>query len=136
LYGNLAAGFGVNAGRSPLNVRHAILGVQSLDVEAWKKKTLVQGLAPSKHETANLFFRSIEELEMDDRRRLFTFWTGLVALPPRGFEGLATLVLTIGGSVTKAATCYRMLHIPLVISETEMKALLVGLISDGGFTNN
>lgn len=133
--GEVASGFGVHAGLSAAELRRAILGVQDLEITAWRARTQTQLIARGTEEAVDLFFSCLAKLELADRKKILHFWTGLVALPPGGFSGLSRLQLTIGSSVPKASTCYNHLSIPALTDEGDMLALLVGLISDGTFTD-
>ena len=137
-YRMLTAGFGNEAADGSITdavLRRRILGTQTLDVAEWRSRTNVVKVGVMTSDTTNLFFRSVEKLDAEGRRNLLAFWTGSVALPPRGFAALPHLTLHIGGQVAKAATCFSQLFIPAVSSETDMDALLVGLTSAGAFTD-
>ena len=62
-------------------------------------------------------------------KHLFTYWTGLEALPVRGFRGLNTPeglklnVLHGIGNLFKASTCFYSLTIPSASTKEELESI-------------
>ncbi|KAF7684639.1 E3 ubiquitin-protein ligase SMURF2 [Astathelohania contejeani] len=123
-----------------------IFGNSNVDVRAWKELTVIKDCKNNTDnaiKTVNIFWKFVESLSVDDRKKLLKFWTGSSNLPIIDVQAnnnkLFTLVIGDGdnNSYPKAHTCINELYnIPYVDNEEYFKTKfdMIKSAADSEFT--
>ena len=122
--------------RLDLNSLEAIIkGEETFPVDQWRAVT-IQG---SRTGVMDMFWDILDELSELEKKKLFTFWTGMDRLPAGGFAAFGTPFHLKLNVVTTAAPCPRLivshtcsnqLDLPLARNKTELKASILGAIDE------
>ncbi|XP_035904270.1 E3 ubiquitin-protein ligase Nedd-4 isoform X2 [Anopheles stephensi] len=112
-------------------------GIQSIDVNDWKKNTMYKGDYYANHAVVQWFWRAVLSFNNEMRARLLQFVTGTSRVPMNGFKelygsnGPQLFTIEKWGTVNnfpRAHTCFNRLDLPPYESYAQLKEKLVSAI--------
>ncbi|XP_052863204.1 E3 ubiquitin-protein ligase Nedd-4-like [Anopheles cruzii] len=112
-------------------------GIQSIDVNDWKKNTMYKGDYYANHAVVLWFWRAVLTFNNEMRARLLQFVTGTSRVPMNGFKelygsnGPQLFTIEKWGTVNnfpRAHTCFNRLDLPPYESYTQLKHKLISAI--------
>ncbi|XP_061505720.1 E3 ubiquitin-protein ligase Nedd-4 isoform X4 [Anopheles gambiae] len=112
-------------------------GIQSIDVNDWKKNTMYKGDYYANHAVVQWFWRAVLSFNNEMRSRLLQFVTGTSRVPMNGFKelygsnGPQLFTIEKWGTVNnfpRAHTCFNRLDLPPYESYAQLKEKLISAI--------
>uniref|UniRef100_A0A182ITS4 HECT-type E3 ubiquitin transferase n=1 Tax=Anopheles atroparvus TaxID=41427 RepID=A0A182ITS4_ANOAO len=112
-------------------------GIQSIDVNDWKKNTMYKGDYYANHAVVQWFWRAVLSFNNEMRARLLQFVTGTSRVPMNGFKelygsnGPQLFTIEKWGTVNnfpRAHTCFNRLDLPPYESYAQLKEKLISAI--------
>uniref|UniRef100_A0A182JS61 HECT-type E3 ubiquitin transferase n=1 Tax=Anopheles christyi TaxID=43041 RepID=A0A182JS61_9DIPT len=112
-------------------------GIQSIDVNDWKKNTMYKGDFYANHAVVQWFWRAVLSFNNEMRARLLQFVTGTSRVPMNGFKelygsnGPQLFTIEKWGTVNnfpRAHTCFNRLDLPPYESYAQLKEKLISAI--------
>ncbi|XP_049537931.1 E3 ubiquitin-protein ligase Nedd-4-like isoform X4 [Anopheles darlingi] len=112
-------------------------GIQSIDVNDWKKNTMYKGDYYANHAVVLWFWRAVLSFNNEMRARLLQFVTGTSRVPMNGFKelygsnGPQLFTIEKWGTVNnfpRAHTCFNRLDLPPYESYAQLKERLISAI--------
>uniref|UniRef100_A0A182NSD2 HECT-type E3 ubiquitin transferase n=1 Tax=Anopheles dirus TaxID=7168 RepID=A0A182NSD2_9DIPT len=112
-------------------------GIQSIDVNDWKKNTMYKGDYYANHAVVQWFWRAVLSFNNEMRARLLQFVTGTSRVPMNGFKelygsnGPQLFTIEKWGTVNnfpRAHTCFNRLDLPPYESYAQLKDKLISAI--------
>ncbi|XP_053671784.1 E3 ubiquitin-protein ligase Nedd-4 [Anopheles nili] len=112
-------------------------GIQSIDVNDWKKNTMYKGDYYANHAVVQWFWRAVLSFNNEMRARLLQFVTGTSRVPMNGFKelygsnGPQLFTIEKWGTVNnfpRAHTCFNRLDLPPYENYAQLKEKLISAI--------
>jgi len=108
-----------------------LVGVPEIDVDDWKEHTVYGGDYSKSHKIVDWFWKSVKNLESEQRAKLLQFVTGTSRVPAHGFSALQgsdgrisrfaiTSVERSASTLPKSSTCFNRLYLPKYSSFDEL----------------
>jgi len=122
-----------------LDLKFLLTGISEIDVEDWEKNTDYEGYDKYDITIIN-FWKCVNEINMENRKKLLIFATGNSQIPTTGFKDLQGNGVIRHFTLTKAEnindlpishTCINQIDLPPYKSYTQLKKKLLLAISEG-----
>ncbi|CBY07488.1 unnamed protein product [Oikopleura dioica] len=109
----------------------ALCGTQEIDLQDWRSHTEYRGGYFDSNDTVELFWKYIEELDVENRLKFLQFVTGTTSIPYEGFCGLRgpngpkPFCVEQWGTVNdlpRAHTCFNRIDLPPYATMSQLKS--------------
>jgi hypothetical protein len=109
----------------------ALCGTQDIDLQDWRSHTEYRGGYFDSNDTVELFWKYIEELDLENRLKFLRFVTGTTSIPYEGFCGLRgpngpkPFCVEQWGTVNdlpRAHTCFNRIDLPPYATMSQLKS--------------
>jgi len=109
----------------------ALCGTQEIDLQDWRSHTEYRGGYFDSNDTVELFWKYIEELDLENRLKFLQFVTGTTSIPYEGFCGLRgpngpkPFCVEQWGTVNdlpRAHTCFNRIDLPPYATMSQLKS--------------
>ncbi|GJN15803.1 hypothetical protein PR202_gb02745 [Eleusine coracana subsp. coracana] len=117
------------------NFNQMLAGINdTIDVKEWKAHTDYHGYRRKSHRV-EWFWKAVEAMTVEQRRRLLFFWTSVEYLPFDGFSGLGSRLSIFRSHnscdhLPTSGTCFYQLHLPAYTSYNMMQGRLQMIVQE------